>query len=108
VLNMNFSGPGVGPPGAPRAGSPNGYVLNVRMRLADVIVKQDKALAVSRKMLQRITEAFGKSYKIETISEPASGQAGLAFTGSLGSEVAAAATGKDHFYTEIRITKVGP
>src|SRR5262249_5015918 len=111
VLKLSFTGPGAGPPGAPRAGGANSYTFEVRMRLADVIVKADEAVQVSRKLLQRMSDAFGKSYKVEMVAEPAAAQAGAAFTGSLGGLAEAAGpsapVGKDHFYTEFRVSKVG-
>jgi hypothetical protein len=112
VMSLTFSG-GAGGPG-PQRGPAGAHSVTVRMRMADVIIKAEEAVQVSRKLLQRLTDGFGKGYKVELVAEPSAAQSGLAFTGNLlggpEPEKAALAPGalKERFYTEFRISKAGP
>ena len=96
----------------------NGYTMSVRMRMADVVVKADEAIQIARKLQQRLTDGFGKGYKIEMTAEPAAAKTGLAFTGNLlggpegegdkDKDTPALGATKDRFITEFRISKAGP
>jgi len=113
VLTFNFgSGSALATTTGARVGN-GGYVVNIRMRLADVIVKAEEAVQISRKLLQRVTDAFGKGYKVEMVAEPAATQSGSSVTGNLlggpteSSNGAQPGSSKEYFYTEFKITKGG-
>jgi hypothetical protein len=115
VLEFNFSTGGAAQPGRP-APPKGGYVVNVRMRLANVIIKADEAVQTSRKLLQRLTNAMGKDYKVEMTAEPVTttgdqheGMTGNLLGGRLGDAARPAAVATaDRFYTAFRISKGSP
>jgi hypothetical protein len=112
VLSFTFESGGT-QAGRPGGGKSGAYTVNLRMRLADVIIKADEAVTVSRKLLQRMTDTFGKDYKVEMVAEPATASAkrDQAVTGSLlGGKVGADDSSnqpsvKERFYTVFKISK---
>jgi len=111
VMSFNFSTAAAAASGG-RVANKDSYTVNVRMRLADVIIKAEEAVQVSRKLFQRVTDKFGKDYKVEMVAEPASAQSNSAVTGNLlGGPTSNSSGGnvgsKEYFYTEFKISKGG-
>jgi hypothetical protein len=110
VVSFNFAPPGVGS-GVRGPNKSGAYVVAVRMRLADVIVKADEAVQIARKLGQRLTDVFGKDYKVEMVAEPATATSkrNQAVTGNLlgGPVKDDSQPSKERFYTEFKISKGG-
>jgi hypothetical protein len=88
------------------------YAVIVRMRLADVIIKADEAIATARKIETRLNAALSKGYTVKMTLEPVAVTASNDAQGSLNLSAQPAvenvAAVSNAFYTEFRITKVGP
>jgi hypothetical protein len=111
VLSLKFTSAAAAAAGG-RVVDKDSYTVVVRMRLADVILKAEEAVQVSRKLLQRMTDKFGKGFKVEMVAEPGSSQANSAVTGNLlgagaSDSQSEGISAKEHFYTEIKISKGG-
>jgi hypothetical protein len=115
ILDLKFITGSPASAGAGKASS-DGYGLNLRMRLANVITTADEAVQASRRMQQRLADSFGKEYAITMTKEPVAAQAAQALMGGLfgtaNSEVSASSTGTsarsdEPFYIEFSILKGG-
>lgn len=113
VMSLSFGPPATANGQKVSRGKGSGYVLDVRMRLADVITKADEAVQTARKLSQRLTDAMGKDFKVEMTAEPAtaSSKRDQAITGNLlGGPVNGgnqAGNGTERFYTTFKISRAG-
>ncbi len=111
VTNVSYTTAPSGAPGAPRKSDGN-YTMVVKMRMADVVIKADEAVSISRKLQQRLTDGFGKSHKIEMLTEPSANKIGISVASNLlggsGAAAGSAPPEKERFFAEYRISKVGP
>ncbi len=116
VLNFTFTAGGASPQGGRRAQQAGNseYIMDVRMKLDDIIATADEAVEVAANLETRIREQFAEGFEVEMTVEPVAAQSSEGFSGGLFVEEGATAgqvndSGRsdEPFYTEFRIARVG-
>jgi len=118
VTQLRFSNPandplanGAAQGRAAPAGGKVGYIVDLDMRLADVISTADEAVQTARRLERRLTDSFGKEYRVTMTTEPVGAQAAGELKGTLSDLVSEAAVNgaarQDAFRAAYRIEKVG-
>lgn len=117
VLELLFSTEGTANTGGRNRSAARGaatYIVDVRMRLDDVITTADEAVQVAASLEERLIENFEDGFEVEMTVEPVAAQAEEGFSGGLfddegGGSSASGTAGRadEPFYTEFRIARVG-
>lgn len=82
VLDIQL-GPGKQTPAARGGQKPGDYVINLRMRLANIVTKAEEAVQAARRLERRLTTEFGKGFNVVMTKEPVAAQASEALSGGL-------------------------
>jgi len=116
ILDLNFSKgsvPAAATSGRSTASVTAAYAIDLSMRLDSAIATADEAVQTARRLEQRLTERFGRGYKVTMTTEPVGAQAKESLSGEFGagaSEVALTSefSGKEQFHAAYRVEKVQP
>lgn len=115
ILQLAFSTETGSQGGRRGRGGSSTYVVDVRMKLDDVIATADEAVQIASDLETRLRENFAEGYEVEMTVEPVAAQSEEGLSGGLFADItdgapAGSVTGievEEAFYTEFRIARVG-